>query len=148
MKTNNHSENAQSGNPQPGPHQKRSALWIGVIFIISGFVFFLGVFVGRGTAPAMFDYKKIETEIALLSKTFTDNQKTQNDIETDILATQAELEYPEELKKKSEDSGMMQIPVPEKPIKPSETPKPAHPEPVQEPQPAIGKIGFSNSCQA
>lgn len=147
MKTNNHSENAQSGNPQPGPHQKRSVLWIGVIFIISGFVFFLGVFVGRGTAPALFDYKKIETEIALLSKTFTDNQKTQNDIETDILATQAELEYPEELKKKSEDSGMMQIPVPEKPIKPAETPKPAHQEPVQEPQPATVKSDFQTAAK-
>ena len=136
MKTNNHLENAQPGNPQPGSHQKRSVLWIGVIFIISGFVFFLGVFVGRGTAPALFDYKKIETEIALLSKTVTDKQKVQNDIETDILATQAELEYPEELKKKSEDSGMMQFPVPEKPIKPAETPRPAQQEPVQAlPQP-------------
>ncbi len=133
MKTKNHSENEQPPNHQPDPHQKRSVLWIGVIFFISGFVFFLGVYIGRGTAPALFDYNKIETEIAALAKTFTNSRKAQDDMETDILSTQAELEYPEELKKKTEDIARMQLPAPEKPVKPVEMPKPVQQEPAQAP---------------
>ncbi len=133
MKTKNHSENEQSSNPQPDPHQKRSVLWIGVIFFISGFVFFLGVYIGRGTAPALFDYNKIETEITALAKTYTNSRKAQDDMETDILSTQTELEYPEELKKKTEDTARMQLPAPGKPVKPVEMPKPVQQEPAQAP---------------
>jgi septal ring-binding cell division protein DamX len=124
---------------------------------ISGWMFFLGVVIGRGTAPAMFDYQKIETEIAALSKTFMENRKTQNDLDTDILTTQAELEYPEELKKKTEDPAKLLLPTPspspvptispastqsavspvsEKPVKPADSPKPVHREPVQGAPPA------------
>ena len=124
MKTKNHSKNDQTSNPQPDPQQKRSVLWIGVILFISGWIFFLGVIVGRGTAPALFDYKKIETEITTLAKTFTDSRKAQNDKETDILTTQAGLEYPEELKKKTDTAEKMLIPALENPVRPTETPKP------------------------
>ena len=81
-------------------------------------MFFLGVLVGRGTAPALFDYQKIETEITALAKTFTDSRKAQNDMATDILTTQAGLEYPEELKKKTEDAAKMQMPASDKPARP------------------------------
>jgi cell division septation protein DedD len=129
MKTKNHSKNDQTSNPEPDPRQKRSALWIGVILFISGWIFFLGVIVGRGTAPALFDYKKIETEITTLAKTFNDSRRAQNDAETDILTTQAELEYPEELKKKTDTVVKMPIPALENPVRPTETPKPV---PAQE----------------
>jgi septal ring-binding cell division protein DamX len=130
MKTKNHSEKEPSPSLQSGPHQKRSVLWIVLIMFISGWMFFLGVIVGRGTAPAMFDYQKIETEIAALTRTFTESLKTKNDMDTDILTTQAELEYPEELKKKTEDPARMLIPTPTlTPIKPAaETPKTVHQE--------------------
>jgi len=111
---------------------------------IAGWMFFLGVIIGRGTAPALFDHKKIETEIAMLSKTFTDSRKSQNDKETDILTTQAGLDYPEELKKKADDAPLpmpalenpakhAETPAPEKAVKPHETPKTVQQEPAQAP---------------
>jgi len=136
MKTKNHSKNDQTSNLQTDPKQKRSALWIGVILFISGWIFFLGVIVGRGTAPALFDYSKIENEITTLAKTFTDSRKAQNDKETDILTTQVELEYPEELKKKTDTAVRMQIPALENPVRPAETPKsvPALENPARPPE--------------
>lgn len=148
MKTKHRSENEQSSNLPPDPHKKRSVLWIGVILFISGWVFFLGVIVGRGTAPALFDYNKIETEITMLAKTFTDIRNAQNNKETDILTTQDGLDYPEELKKKTEDPAKMQLPAPEKPVKPAETPKPAQQEPVQAPSPLPSKPAQQEPAQA
>ena len=145
MKTKNYSENGQSPNPQTDPQKKKSVLWIGLILFISGWAFFLGVIVGRGTAPALFDYKKIETEIAMLAKTFTNNRKSQNDMETDILTTQAGLEYPEELKKKTDNTVRMQIPALENPARPAETPKPAQPTPAQAPPPPPAKSDFQTA---
>jgi cell division septation protein DedD len=125
MKTKNHSKTDQASTPQSDSQQKRSSLWIGVILFISGWVFFLGVIVGRGTAPALFDYNNIETEITRLAKTFTDSRKAQNDKETEILTTQIGLEYPEKLKEKTDNPEKMPIPALENPVKPAETPKPA-----------------------
>ena len=139
MKTKTHPENERFPHPQQGPHQQRSALWIGFVLLISGWMFFLGVLVGRGTAPALFDYKKIETEITALAKTFTDSRKAQNDMATDILTTQAGLEYPEELKKKTEDVVKMQMPALEKPVRPAETPNPVQQGPAQSPTPLPAK---------
>jgi septal ring-binding cell division protein DamX len=136
MKTKNHSKNDQTSNLQTDPQQKRSVLWIGVLLFISGWIFLLGVIVGRGTAPALFDYSKIENEITTLAKTFTDSRKAQNDKETDILTTQVELEYPEELKKKTDTAVRMQIPALENPVRPAETPKsvPALENPARPPE--------------
>jgi cell division septation protein DedD len=145
MKTKNHSENETSSNSQPEPDQKRSVLWIGLIFFISGWMFFLGVIIGRGTAPAMFDYQKIETEITMLAKTFTESRKAQNDLESDILSTQAGLEYPEELKKKTGDAVKMPMPAMENPIRPTETPKPAAQEPGQSPSPSPAKADLQTA---
>ena len=145
MKTKNHSKNDQTSNPQTDPQQKRSVMWIGVILFISGWIFFLGVIVGRGTAPALFDYKKIEAEITTLAKTFTDSRKVQNDTETDILTTQVGLEYPEELKKKTDNTVRMQIPALENPARPAEMPKPAQQAPAQAPPPPPAKSDFQTA---
>jgi septal ring-binding cell division protein DamX len=140
MKTKSHPENDRLSQPRRDPHQQRSMLWIGLILLISGWMFFLGVLVGRGTAPALFDYQRIETEIAVLSKTFTDSRKSQNDMATDILKTPAELEYPEELRKKTEDTARMQMPAQEKPVRSAETPRPAQQEHAQAPPPPPVKL--------
>lgn len=151
MKTKNHSENEQSSNPRSDPHQKRSVLWIGALFFISALVFFLGVIVGRGTAPALFDYNKIETEITQLTKKLADSRKAQNDMPSDILTTQAALDYPEELVKKTEGAAKMQMPAPEKPLKPVETSKPVRQEPTQAqaqtPAPAPPKSDFPTAVK-
>lgn len=131
MNINSHSESDPSSGPQGDPRQKRSGLWIGAMVFICGWVFFLGVIVGRGSAPALFDYKKIESEISLLAKNFTDSRKAQKDVETDIVKIHAEMEYPEKLKKKTEAESKLPMPVPEKPIKPAETPMPVPEKPVK-----------------
>lgn len=128
MKTKHHPENERNPHPQKDPHQQRSLLWIGFVLLISGWMFFLGVLVGRGTAPALFDYQQIETEITALAKIFTESRKAQPD-----MATDAGLEYPEELKKKTEDN-TLQIPTQERPpVKSAETPRPAQQVPAQVP---------------
>jgi len=142
MKTKSHPENERLSQPQQGPHQQRSALWIGLVLLISGWMFFLGVLVGRGTAPALFDYQRIETEIASLAKTFTDSRKAQNDMATDTVLAPAGLDYAEELKKKTEETARMQMPAPERPVRPVETPKPVPQEPAQAPPPPPAKPDF------
>ncbi|MFH0999026.1 MAG: SPOR domain-containing protein [Pseudomonadota bacterium] len=123
MKTKSHPENERLTHPQQDPRQQSSVLWIGLVLLVSGWMFFLGVLVGRGTAPAVFDYQRIETEITALAKSFTDSRKAQNDMATDTVLTPAGLEYAEELKKKTEDTVKMQMPAPERPVRPVETPK-------------------------
>ena len=147
MKTKTHPENERLSQPREDRNQQRSTLWIGFILLISGWMFFLGVLVGRGTAPALFDYQRIETEIASLAKSFTESRKAQNDTTTDILTTQAELEYPEELKKKTEDPARMTMPATEKPARPPETPRPAPQEPIQAPAPAPVKPDFQAAAR-
>lgn len=136
MKSKIHSDADKSVRPAPhgpDPSQKRSSLWIVLIFFISGWVFFLGVIVGRGTAPALFDYKKIDSEIQLLAKNFSDSQKAKNDMETDTLKAQAELGYAEELHKNTDEVANIPIPAPEASPKPAETPS----KPVEKPKPAV-----------
>ncbi|MCX5882113.1 MAG: SPOR domain-containing protein [Deltaproteobacteria bacterium] len=144
MKTKIYPEKERHSTPQQDPQQQRSVLWIGLILLISGWMFFLGVLVGRGTAPALFDYQKIETEIAALAKTFTDSRKAQNDMTTDILTTQAGLEYPEKLKNNTEDA-VPQMSASDKSPRPAETPKPVLQEPVQAPAPSPAKSDFQTA---
>jgi hypothetical protein len=147
MKPKSHPENDRLSQPRQESHQQRSTLWIGLVLLISGWMFFLGVLVGRGSAPALFDYQRIETEITALAKTFTDSRKAQNDMATDILKTPAELEYPEELRKKTEEAAKMQMPVAEKPARPPETPKPAPQEPVQVPAPPPARLDIQTAAR-
>lgn len=126
MKTKQHQENERNQHPQKNPHQQRSVLWIGFVLLISGWMFFLGVLVGRGTAPALFDYQQIETEITALARIFTESRKAQPDMVTDT-----GLEYPVELKKEAEDN-TLQMPTQERPpVKPAETPRPVQQEIAQ-----------------
>ena len=144
MKTKTHPENERLSHPQQEPHQQRPVLWIGLVLLISGWMFFLGVLVGRGTAPALFDYQRIETEITALAKTFTDSRKAQNDKVTDILTTQAGLEYPEELKKRTE-AAVPQMSASDKPVRQSETPKPVQQESAQAPTPPPARSDFQTA---
>ena len=132
MKTKSHPEKEQHSTPQQDPNQQSSALWIGLILLISGWMFFLGVLVGRGTAPALLDYQRIETEIAALAKTFTESRKAQNDMATDTVLTPAGLDFAEKLKN-SAGEAVPQMSAPDKSTKPTETPKPVLQKPVQAP---------------
>jgi len=44
-------------------------MWIGMIFFASAWMFVLGVFVGRGTAPVKFDLEALQNELIALKNT-------------------------------------------------------------------------------
>jgi hypothetical protein len=48
--------------------RKGLAIWICLIFFVAAWMFILGIFVGRGTAPLQFDIKKLQNELAALKE--------------------------------------------------------------------------------
>jgi len=54
--------------PSPKPSRKGFTFWFFLIFFTSGWMFFLGVLVGRGTAPVHFDIEKLQKELAGLKQ--------------------------------------------------------------------------------
>lgn len=44
--------------------------WLVVVFLVSGSMFFLGILVGRGTAPLEFDIDKLSHDLSTLRQTF------------------------------------------------------------------------------
>ena len=55
----------------PSPQKRKGlVLQIGLIFFVSIWMFILGVFVGRGTAPVQFDIEELQKELAALKGPF------------------------------------------------------------------------------
>ena len=54
--------------PSPKPSRKGFTFWFFLLFFTSGWMFFLGVLVGRGTAPVHFDIEKLQKELAGLKQ--------------------------------------------------------------------------------
>jgi hypothetical protein len=55
----------------PSFRARRSNLrWFGFFFLVSACWFFLGVLVGRGSAPLRFDIKKLQSELVALRETY------------------------------------------------------------------------------
>jgi cell division protein FtsN len=54
--------------PSSKPSRKGFTFWFFLIFFTSGWMFFLGVLVGRGTAPVHFDIEKLQKELAGLKQ--------------------------------------------------------------------------------
>ena len=79
--------------------------WIISVFIISAWMFILGVFVGRGTAPVKFDIKTIQNKLAALKKTSIDNQNQDKpDNQYTTINNKTDFDFPERLKEK--DGGL------------------------------------------
>lgn len=57
-----------SPKPSPKPSRKRFTFWFFLLFFTSAWMFFLGVLVGRGTAPVHFDIEKLQKELAGLKQ--------------------------------------------------------------------------------
>ncbi len=54
--------------PSSKPSRKGFTFWFFLLFFTSGWMFFLGVLVGRGTAPVHFDIEKLQKELAGLKQ--------------------------------------------------------------------------------
>jgi septal ring-binding cell division protein DamX len=57
-----------SPKPSPKPSRKRFTFWFFLLFFTSAWMFFLGVLVGRDTAPVHFDIEKLQKELAGLKQ--------------------------------------------------------------------------------
>jgi cell division septation protein DedD len=62
---------------------KGMILWLCLIFLVSGWMFVLGVLVGRGTAPVNFDIQAIQNELIALKESMLQKEKsiTESDLE-------------------------------------------------------------------
>lgn len=58
-----------------GLRKHGNIMWIGMIILSSVWMFVLGIFVGRGTAPVKFDIEKLQKELIALKETVLNEQK-------------------------------------------------------------------------
>jgi cell division septation protein DedD len=93
---NNSEESQQSKNPK-APRKRGWPFY--VVFVISAWMFFLGVIVGRGTSPLNFDIDEIEKKMVMLKKAALDSEElkiqSKNPFSLDV---KSELEFYEALK--------------------------------------------------
>jgi cell division protein FtsN len=77
---------------------KRNTGWFLLLFFVSGWMFFLGVIVGRGTAPVKFDIDKLQKELAALKKADIKKQLSRVEIGSDSTKLKKDLGFYEALK--------------------------------------------------
>ena len=87
------------------PKRKGYALWICVIFFISAWMFLLGIFVGRGTAPVHFDIQKLQKELADLREVILKKEKKKFKIDPDVRDQGSDLGFYEALKRSRNKPG-------------------------------------------
>ena len=73
--------------------------WICVIVFVSVWMFVLGIFVGRGTAPVKFDIENLQKELAALKQAVIKEGQEQLKIGQDPASAKMELGFYEALKK-------------------------------------------------
>ncbi len=78
--------------------KSRLGRYIG-LFLISAWMFVLGVLVGRGTAPIQFDINKLDNELTVLKAKEQQQQMARVKIDPKTADPKADLEFYEELKK-------------------------------------------------
>lgn len=91
-----------------------------LLFLISGWMFVLGVLVGRGTAPVNFDIEALQKELLALKETMIRQEKKAMERDSEKSGANAALEFYEALKKKEKDE---QTKLPENIIPPKTPPK-------------------------
>jgi cell division septation protein DedD len=121
--------------------------WVVVVFIISAWMFGVGVMVGRGTAPVRFDLDQLKRSLEALQKSAAAPPKTGPTEAVPQVKDKTNLDFYEVLPKKGEELDMGNIPksqaqaAAEKreaaPLKPAETPPAAKPE---KPSPSAAEV--------
>jgi cell division septation protein DedD len=117
-----------SENPRtkPGLVLSRKAVvgWVAVVFIISGWMFGMGVLVGRDTAPIRFDLDQLKKTLGALQKTERAPKRGAPSADPAQMKDKTKLDFYEVLPKNREDTDMPQLPKPA-----SAPPAAAKPEP-------------------
>ncbi len=84
---------------------KRNTGWLLLLFFVSGWMFFLGVLVGRGTAPVRFDIDKLQKELAALKEADIKKQLSRVKIDSETTKMQKDLGFYEALKDTKGEGG-------------------------------------------
>jgi cell division septation protein DedD len=113
--------------------RKAVAGWVVVIFIISGWMFGVGVMVGRGTAPIAFDLDQLKRTLESLQKSAQPAPQKGPRPQPSEMKNKTELGFYESLPKNREDAEVPNIP-PAPP--PAARPEPATAKPAAAPPPS------------
>ncbi len=118
-----------------------------LLFLISGWMFVLGVLVGRGTAPVNFDIQALQKELLALKESMLKQEKRAMEADAAKTGAKSSLEFYEALKKKGKDE---QIQIIEKKVTPKATPKapPKTPPATPPPSPLTSQKRVSKSKAA
>lgn len=84
--------------PLPPPKRKGAGMWIGLMIFVSVWMFILGIFVGRGTAPIQFDIQELQKELAALKAEFLKKEQNRFENRNDTATGKTELHFYEILK--------------------------------------------------
>jgi cell division septation protein DedD len=109
--------------------RKAVAGWVIVVFIISGWMFGVGVMVGRGTAPIGFDLDQLKRSIDSLKKKAQPEPKGGPRSQSSEMKNKTDLGFYESLPKAKEDADLPNI----APVPPPAKPEPAPPKPAEAP---------------
>jgi len=104
-----------SGKKKPSKEtgRKGTTTWICVIFFVSAWMFVLGIFVGRGTAPVKFDIENLQKELTALKEAVVKEGQERFKIGRDPASTKMELGFYEALKE-TRPSVQNQVKLPER----------------------------------
>ena len=83
----------------PAQTLKGRALWIGLFFFVCGWMFVLGILVGRGTSPVQFDIKKLQEELASLKAAVIKKERLRFKIDSGAAGHKTDMDFYEGLKK-------------------------------------------------
>lgn len=112
--------------PKKPPRQSnRKELFfrLGMLVFASAWMFFLGVLVGRGTAPVRFDIDKIQKELAALKQSSITQEIKRYKINAPETQQKPDLGFHQALKQPEEIVPPAPKPAPPKPAKPKPAPK-------------------------
>ncbi|MDI6687084.1 MAG: SPOR domain-containing protein [Desulfobacterales bacterium] len=104
--------------------RKGTMTWICMIFFVSAWMFVLGIFVGRGTAPIKFDVENLQKELAALKEAVVKEGREKFKTDRDTANAKMELGFYEALKETG--SGVrheVKRPVPQKTVAPQKNAK-------------------------
>ena len=95
--------------------RKGFCLWLFIIILVSGWMFTLGVLVGRGTAPVDFDIEKLQKELLALKQAVVRKELQKITSESEAGLKKSDLGFYEKLKEPdSNEPPMVAKPTPKK----------------------------------
>jgi DedD protein len=147
-------EKTPSSKQPSSKKQTRKGLipWIGVTLFACAWMFVLGIFVGRETAPVRFDIEKLQNELTALKERVVKKELDQYNIDSNADVTKTKMKFYEALKKTGRDDRLndnmikqQKKPIPEKSASLSKVKMPGHIDGLAQKE---KKSGFKKSPKA